>query len=372
MPNLLSQVELSLKRLSALIPDGKNVKDYLQNTLEEHIASVSPDTPMGIVPVSMLSATKLYASASMAVELIETPEQLAEKPESLVDLGIIEWLLRPALLLKNGLIESPATGPWQQLKPDIVAAPTKSVCRIDLCMDGYTPIHLGTGFVIGTNVSGQFVVMTNAHVIDGAKQYGWQSQDGINLACDFTRDSVDISDQLLSLSFEYHIHPQYDLALVYLSRAQLEVNGISLTPLMIVEKPPDAILGLEMGIIGHPSFDSNRDPFPKYFGFGDEFGVKRFSPGFIRNIEKRNWRSQDVEVFLHDATTLSGSSGSCILDLKNMNVVGLHFGGWPMQRQRMEIGNKDVIAQLFHANGAIPLWTLRSDPLLQQVTLPDE
>ncbi len=370
MPNLRSQIELSLLRLDALVPDGKNVKDYLTSTLEDHIASVSPNTPMGVVPVSMLSATKIYASASIAVELIETPEQLAERPESLVDLGIVEWLLRPALLLKNGHFESPASGPWQQLKPDIVEAPAKSVCRIDLCMDGYTPIHLGTGFVIGTNVNGQFVVMTNAHVIEGAKQYGWTSQVGINLACDFTRDTDSISNQQFSLETKYHIHPHYDLALLYLSGEQIEATGVFLTPLKIAESSPDNILGLQMGIIGHPSFDSNRDPFPKYFGFGEEFGVKRFSPGFIRNIEKRNWRSQDVEVFLHDATTLSGSSGSCILDLRSMNVVGLHFGGWPMQRQKIEIGDKGVVAQLFLANGAVPLWTLRNDPLLQEVTLP--
>jgi ribosomal protein L39E len=277
--------------------------------------------------------------------------------------------LRPAFLLKNGLFESPTSGPWQQLKPDIVETPAKSVCRIDLCMDGYTPIHLGTGFVIGTNTDNQFVLMTNAHVIDGAKRYGWPSQEGTSLACNFVEDTVETSEQLLSLTNKCHIHPQYDLALVYLSSEQLEATGTFLTPLVIAEKPPDPILELEMGVIGHPSFDSNRDPFPKYFGFGDEFGVKRFSPGFIRNIEKRNWRSQEVEVFLHDATTLSGSSGSCILDLKRMNVVGLHFGGWPMQKQKMEIGDRDVIAQLFHANGAVPLWTVINDPILQQVSL---
>lgn len=372
MSNLLSQIELSLQRLELLVPSGKNVKDYLTSTLEDHIALVSPDTPMGIVPVSMLSATKMYASASIAIEMIETPEQLAERPESLVDLGIVEWLLRPALLLKDGLLESPASGLWQQLKPSIVQDSAKSVCRIDLCMDGYTPIHLGTGFVIGTNENGQFVLMTNAHVIDGAKQYGWSSQSGINLACDFKRDTAGTSSQQFALETQYHIHPHYDLALLYLSGEHLEANGVLLTPLKIAENSPNIILGLEIGVIGHPSFDSNRDPFPKYFGFGEEFGVKRFSPGFIRNIEARNWRSQNVEVFLHDATTLSGSSGSCILDLKNMNVVGLHFGSWPMQRQRMEIGDKDVVAQLFLANGAVPLWTVRNDPFLQQVTLPND
>jgi hypothetical protein len=365
-----SQIEFSLCRINALIPNKKNVKNYLQSILEEVISSASPDNPpMGIVPISNASSTKIFASASMAVELIETPEKLAKKPGNLIDLGIIEWLLRPALLLKKGLIESPGSGLWQQLKSDLVEAPAKSVCRIDLCLDGYTPIHLGTGFVIGTNANDQFVLMTNAHVIEGAIKNGWSEREGIDLACDFTRETAGISDRLFLLEAVYHIHPHYDLALVYLSGEQLESTGVFLTPLKIAEKSPDNTLELEVGVIGHPSFDSNRDPFPKYFGFGNEFGVKRFSPGLIRSVENRNWRSQDVEVFLHDATTLSGSSGSCILDLKNMNVVGLHFGGWPMQRQKMEIADKDVMAQLFHANGAVPLWLLGKDPLLQQVTL---
>ncbi len=199
--------------------------------------------------------------------------------------------------------------------------------------------------------------------------WGWTSQEIFNLACDLTRETGGVSDRLFPLEAVYHIHPHYDLALVYLSREQLESTGVYLTPLKIAEKSPDNTFELEVGVIGHPSFDSNRDPFPKYFGFGNEFGVKRFSPGLIRGMENRNWLSQDVEVFLHDATTLSGSSGSCILDLKNMNVVGLHFGGWPMQRQKMEIADKDVMAQLFHTNGAVPLWLLGKDPLLQQVTL---
>jgi hypothetical protein len=50
-----------------------------------------------------------------------------------------------------------------------------------------------------------------------------------------------------------------------------------------------------------------------------------------------------------------------------MKVVGLHFGGWPMQKQRIEIGDRDVLAQLFSANGAVPLWMLRNDPLLGEV-----
>jgi hypothetical protein len=322
---------------------------------------------MGIVPASMLSATQMYASARIAVEIIDEPEELATKPEGIVDLGIIEWLLRPSLLLEDNLFEPLKSGPWQNLPSDIVQEPAKSVCRIDICLDGYRPTHIGTGFVVGEDKNGQLIVMTNAHVIDGAIQYGWLNSSGLKLACDFARYTTMAEGQLFPLLDKYQIHPYYDLALIYLPKEYFKSSQASPNPLIVAETSPNPVLDLQIGVVGHPSFDSSRDPFPKYFGFGEEFGVKRFSPGYIRNLENRSWRNHDVDLFLHDATTLSGSSGSCILDLVNMKVVGLHFGGWPMQKQILEVGGKDMLAQLFHANGAVPLWTLRNDPLLREI-----
>lgn len=109
------------------------------------------------------------------------------------------------------------------------------------------------------------------------------------------------------------------------------------------------------------------DHFPKYFGFGSDFGVKRFSPGEIRVLENRDWRGSNTEVVLHDATTLSGSSGSCIINLTNLHVVALHFGGWPMPERLIKIHDTDLLAQLFYHNGAVPLWKLLDDPLLKEV-----
>ena len=51
-----------------------------------------------------------------------------------------------------------------------------------------------------------------------------------------------------------------------------------------------------------------------------------------------------------------------------MKVVGLHFGGWPMQEQFLQTDNGDMLAQLFYENGAVPLWILGDDSLLRDVT----
>ncbi|MBR8839937.1 MAG: hypothetical protein DSM106950_39560 [Stigonema ocellatum SAG 48.90 = DSM 106950] len=42
-------------------------------------------------------------------------------------------------------------------------------------------------------------------------------------------------------------------------------------------------------------------------------------------------------------------------------------GGWPMQKQIVEVGGKDMLAQLFHTNGSVPLWTLSNNSLLGDV-----
>lgn len=63
--------------------------------------------------------------------------------------------------------------------------------------------------------------------------------------------------------------------------------------------------------------------------FGNKFSVKRFAPGEI-NQELGGVTGDDkTTVFSHDATTLGGNSGSCIVDFGDdgLLVVGLHFAG---------------------------------------------
>jgi V8-like Glu-specific endopeptidase len=59
--------------------------------------------------------------------------------------------------------------------------------------------------------------------------------------------------------------------------------------------------------------------------------VKRFAPGEIDRALGSAADGTGETVFAHDATTLGGNSGSCVVDLGNDGrlVVGLHFAGIP-------------------------------------------
>jgi endonuclease G len=75
------------------------------------------------------------------------------------------------------------------------------------------------------------------------------------------------------------------------------------------------------------------------FGADDStLGTKRLSPGTMTG-----WDGEAK--FRHDASTLPGSSGSCIVDFESREVVGLHFAGSYQLRK----------------NFAVPLWKFQDD-----------
>lgn len=369
MSDLVELVERSLGRIKLLIPVGENVKDYLAQMVDRQLSAGSQDSPMGVVPASILSQSRLYASARIAVEYIDQPERLVTRPEGIVDLGVIEWLLRPALPLKSGFIDEVGAGPWQHIAPDVVKEESQSVCRLDISVEGYTgSVHIGTGFVAGRDGQGREIIMTNAHVVEEALVRGWTQSSRLIFGCDFARFETQTNNALLPLAKEYKLHPVCDLAILFREEGGENQSGAQRSILRLTRNAPEPAVGCKIGVLGHPSFDFRLDPFPKFFGFGNEFGIKRFSPGEIRGLEHRDWRQKNVQTFLHDASTLSGSSGSCVLDFDSKKVVGLHFGGWPMRQTPVTVqGGATIQAQLFYDNGAIPLWTLADDPLLGDI-----
>lgn len=367
MTDTIAGIEFQLQRIASLVPPGEDLKDYLRDLMDTQLAAMSDKTPMGIVPVSHYSARTAFSSARMAVEMVDSPEMLAEREEGIVDLGIIEWALRPALPLADNRFEPPVTGPWADLAADLVEAPARSVCRLDLVLRG-APYHIGTGFVAGEDAQDRLVIMTNRHVVSQARELGWTRAPVAGLACDFQRFSIDEGGPLYPLDEEYAQHPTYDLALVFLSKENVPPGADLPSPLRVAAEPGGEILDRRIGVLGHPALDSKFDSFLRAFGFGNEFGIKRFSPGEIRHRDLEFWGGHEVDAILHDASTLGGSSGSCMLDLVTMKVLGLHFGGWGWDTQTtVELGGEAHLADLYSANGAVPLWTLREDPLLRSV-----
>ena len=74
---------------------------------------------------------------------------------------------------------------------------------------------------------------------------------------------------------------------------------------------------------GYPVYDGSAgvDREVLHRIFGDVYGTKRLQPGQVRALEP------EKREFTHDCSTLTGNSGSCVLDLETNAVVGLHRGG---------------------------------------------
>lgn len=98
------------------------------------------------------------------------------------------------------------------------------------------------------------------------------------------------------------------------------------------EKPPDPVglmtdqeigqlgLGSWIGVIGYPAYSDyyNRDDQQRIFD--GIYNCKRIAPGQVTALVG------DTKVY-HDATTLTGSSGSAVVDLASGKAIGLHFEG---------------------------------------------
>ena len=229
--------------------------------------------------------------------------------------------------------------------------------------------QLGTGFVVKKDQE-SLAILTNQHVIDEAVTWGWPVMSNLTVTCDFARESVLAGGGALQIEDDFSVHDKYDMAVLTLRLYRFPDSMVVPEPLRITSIMGDDDINLPIGVIGHPALNTMVDgQFPKKYGFGDAFGIKRFSPGLIRARGVRDWyKALAIEVIFHDATTLGGNSGSCVLSLETGQVVGLHFGGWPMSaKQMVHIGGQHELARLFHDNGAIPLWLLANDPYTEKM-----
>jgi hypothetical protein len=122
----------------------------------------------------------------------------------------------------------------------------------------------------------------------------------------------------------------------------------------VVELSKTAIApGKDVYVIGCPgeAFPSNwlaTEVRALLFGPETTLGTKRFSPGRVLGVQ--------ADILSHDASTLAGSSGSCIVDAATHKVVALHASGLDANTVR----GTTVAAQ----NLGVALWEHQDDPLL--------
>jgi hypothetical protein len=122
-----------------------------------------------------------------------------------------------------------------------------------------------------------------------------------------------------------------------------------------MSQEPGPLPGRNVYVLGYPAPDYRNDVAVQRSIFGDRYFVKRMQPGAgmpppagaIFRMEPCSTGAEQEDVMFHDASTLGGNSGSCVVDLESNQVMGLHFAGQYMQY-----------------NEAVALWRLADDPLL--------
>ncbi|MFN3641329.1 MAG: DNA/RNA non-specific endonuclease [Gemmobacter sp.] len=195
-----------------------------------------------------------------------------------------------------------------------------TIGRIDVPGDPRIP-YAGTGFVVGPNL-----LMTNRHVAQvftaGVGRQGLRFLPGLGAGVDFRRERHAPDAPLLRLAAPVMIHPYWDMAL-------LTVEGLpeAVAPLALSPEPAEALAGRRVAVVGFPAFDPRNPADVQMEVFGGVFGVKRLQPGRITGTAPAASIAGTVPAMLHDASTLGGNSGSCLIDLATGAVLGLHFGG---------------------------------------------
>jgi hypothetical protein len=139
------------------------------------------------------------------------------------------------------------------------------------------------------------------------------------------------------------VHDRYDLAILEVEPSQQ--NGAP-APLALASEPPPHLEGRPVYLIGYPVRDGRRnEPEGIARVFRDHYDVKRIQPGTLRGVVAFG----DVQILQHDCAPLGHSAGSCLVDLETHQILGLHVSG-----RYLENGT------------AVPMWSLKNDPLLQR------
>lgn len=257
---------------------------------------------------------------------------------------------RPSLFVRNGTIDlaAPDIGEWKgQLgrAENRIRTVIRSVGRIDIPIE---PGFAGTCFVLAEGL-----VLTNRHVLEviaventpGDWVLKWPDDTRINfVAEDGSPDAT--AFKVTGVAFAGPDPIEETINFAHLDAAVLRVDPAEETgrrfpdPVVIstdVAQPKSGRDLYTVGFPGKPMTWMFEGVPPAGFEtaavissvFNAQFKVKRLSPGTVVSGPGQSAGDARGWILAHDASTLGGSSGSCLADLTGggLTIVGLHFGG---------------------------------------------
>lgn len=270
----------------------------------------------------VLTATDAAVEAIGAGQPIESLEGPDLQSAWALEAIILEDLRPPYFILKD---EIEIKGAYDrvdliQSNKAMLEKHAKSVGMVDL-LNHQTLPYAGTGWLIDEDI-----VVTNRHVANVFARVDWNGLYAFKRGA-HNRDLEVRLDYVQQLD-DGGIRRRAEVADVIwiagpgepdIAFLRVEVEP-GLEPLELFTGRLDK--SAPIAAIGYPAKDPRRnDPELMSRLFGDEYNVKRFSPGLATDYESNN------VILLGDYTSLGGNSGSSVVSLETGKVVGLHFAG---------------------------------------------
>jgi len=246
--------------------------------------------------------------------------------------AIIRRFTRPVYLIRGGTFLPPQDNSpdSHQIAAYLEAARSQlnqvipSIGRIDL--RNHHLAWVGTGWVVAPRI-----VVTNRHVAEAfarASGPGFafrENDDGRRVAAylDWRQEYQEPDESRFRVEDILWIEPDGSLDIALLLISARGEDG---------ETPPDPVglltdqeirqlgLGSWVGVIGYPAHSDFYDRDDQQRIFDGIYSCKRIAPGQVTALVG------DTRLY-HDATTLTGSSGSAVVDLASGKAIGLHFEG---------------------------------------------
>ncbi len=293
----------------------KRILKRLSNTPAEKLISRRRLQESGVKP----------AKLKQIIELVQAGEQLDET-QTITLYSIISPQLRPAIPIMNNLPEQTDHPLWVDMNEDAAQAVIKAVCeatgRIEYS-SGAEFKSYGSGFLVADDL-----ILTNRHVADIFSmsvrgighflKYGYSAR--INFCREKDRWDTDPSSTR-RVTEVVMLHPWFDLALL---RIEGGLDGVE--PLSLSIADADTVLDSRVVVVGYPSKNPDEDVDIQRQVIS-EFDSKHMCPGFVDAVEIKTFEGRTGRALGHDSSTLTGNSGSPVVDLQSGSVVGLHFKG---------------------------------------------
>jgi Trypsin-like peptidase domain len=285
---------------------------------------------------------QILEAGGAALEKMRGNRSMDLSTEELLGLECVVLLYaRPGLLIsRNRLADGPAFWNVLQDQRDDIELSQRGVGRIELV--GHPEFDwAGTGFLVGESCL--MTTRSVAQMFAESANSAWQFRPGISAWMDYRGERQQPSSAAHRVKGIMGIHDRYDLAMLEVERPQQ--NGAPAPLPLATEAPPD-LVGRPVYLIGYPVRDGRRNE-PEEIAriFRDHYDVKRVQPGTLRGL----LTFRDVHILQHDCAPLGHSAGGCLVDVETHRVLGLHVSGRYLE------------------NGmAIPMWSLKDDPLMQR------